>query len=95
MENMEKAGLKVEVPYREKVSRLFVFRGLWVFVIIWPLTFLAFWVTLLSFLGFWYMLFLGKRSEVLWGGFKRFFVWNMDWNAYFNVLTDRRPSFWW
>lgn len=95
MDSMEKVGLKMDIPYRERISRLFVFRGLWVFVVIWPMIFLGFWVTLLNFVGFWYMLILGKRAHGFWDGFKRYFNWNMEWSAYLNALVDKRPNFWW
>ncbi len=86
---------KVEVPYSEKVSRLFIFRFLWIFIAMWPMMVLAFWVGILMMLHFWYMLFMGKRHEYLWSAAKRFFVYNMEWKSYLEVLTDERPGFWW
>jgi hypothetical protein len=90
-----KQQIKLEIPYSEKVSRLFIFRGFWVFIMIWPMYLLMFWVLLLGLLHFFHMLFLGKRHQTLWEHGRKFFVWLTEWQAYFNVVVDKRPGFWW
>jgi len=92
---MEKSSLKVEVEYNEQISRLFVFRGFWVFVMIWPMYALLIGLGVVNFLHFFHMLFLGKRAKSFWGYNTRFFIWMMSWNSYFMKLTDERPGFWW
>ncbi|MBD3330964.1 DUF4389 domain-containing protein [Candidatus Peregrinibacteria bacterium] len=83
----------LEVPYREKVSRLFIFRGLWGFVMIWPLYVWMLWMALVVFVQFWYMLILGKRHEGLWIRQVRFFRHLTKWSGYFNLVVDKRPKF--
>ncbi len=95
MESMEKAGIKLEIPYREKISRLFIFRMLWVFVLVWPGMLIGIWIYVVGILEFFYMLILGKRQRTLWENCRRYFVWTMDWNCYMGTLTDKRPSLWW
>ncbi|MFZ5365517.1 MAG: DUF4389 domain-containing protein [Patescibacteria group bacterium] len=88
-----KMQLKVEVPWREKISRLFIFRGLWVFVFVWVLYVWMIWIGLINFVHFWYMLILGKRQETLWKKNVRFFRTITQWNSYLQNLTDERPKF--
>lgn len=87
--------IMLEVPYREKISRLFVFRFLWVYLAMWPIALLGLWIGILKFLEFWYMLFMGKRKESWWMAVKQYFAWIMQWSAYFQLLVDKRPNFWW
>lgn len=93
--NDEMQQFSVDVPFREKISRLFIFRGLWVYILIFPLIPLGIWFGLVMFLHFWYMLFLGKRNQFLWDNQKKLFVWMTKWQAYLNYLVDLRPGFWW
>ncbi len=56
---------------------------------------LALWMGIVMFLHFWYMLILGKRNEWLFNNNVRFFKWLIQWQAYLNLLVDKRPGFWW
>lgn len=82
-----------DVPYRETISRLFIFRGLWMFIVMWPMMVWSIWFSLIMFLHFWYMLFLGKRHEGLWDRQLRFYKYVTRWNAYFHLMADKRPDF--
>lgn len=88
----QKTEINLEVPYAQKISRLFIFRFLWVYIFIWPLMFWAIWIGLVGFVHFWYQLILGRRNEMLWKKRVRFFRHLMRWNSYFQALTDKRPS---
>jgi len=88
-----KLELKLDIPYREKISRLFIFRWLWAFVMMWPLIPWAIWVGLVNFAHFWYMLILGKRHELMWKKNARLFRHTSKWSSYFKCLTDKRPKF--
>lgn len=91
MEN-NKTELKYEAPYEPKISRLFIFRFLWMYVEIWVLMVWAMWMGLIMFIEFWYMLILGKRSQALWNKKHRFMRHVNLWQAYLNALTDKRPK---
>ena len=93
MDNTPKQEARLDVPYRGTISRLFIFRFLWVYVMIWPLFPWAIWIGIVSFLHFWYMLFLGKRHEGFWNRQLRFFRHCTKWQSYFMFLTDQRPKF--
>jgi len=85
--------VSLTVPYRETISRLFIFRLLYVFIVgpvfyIW-----AIWMCIIMFLHFWYMLFTGSRYESFWKRQVRFTRYITRWQSYFNLLVDQRPGF--
>lgn len=88
---MKEATLKVE--YRGTISRLFIFRFLWAYIMIWPLYVWMIWIGIVYVLQFFHMLFLGKRHEGLWNRMVRFFRHLTKWQSYFMCLTDKRPKF--
>lgn len=89
----KKTDLKFEADYEEKISRLFIFRFLWMFIEMWVIWVWAMWIGIIEFLHFFYMLILGKRHKTLWEKKHRFFRHLLKWQAYLNTLTDRRPDF--
>lgn len=93
MENSNKTELKYEAPYEQKISRLFIFRCLWMWIEMWVLIVWCMWICLVMFVEFWYMLILGKRSKALWNKKLRFMRHVNKWQAYLNALTDKRPQF--
>ncbi len=90
----EKMQVSIDVPYRETISRLFIFRFLWVYVLMFVMIPVAIYMCIIGFLHFWYMLILGKRSQGMWDVMKKVFVWMTQWQAYFNCVVDQRPGFW-
>ncbi len=82
---------EVKVPYREEVSRLFIFRFLWVFPLMFVLWIWIIWIGIVTFLQFFYMLFMGKRQAWLWEHMVMLFRYSTRWNSYLNLLTDKRP----
>jgi len=92
---MDKEQIKLEVPFRETISRLFIFRGFYIFVLMFVIIPLIIWVGFLNMLHFWYMLILGKRQSFLWGQNVKFFVWMTKWQAYLGSNVDLKPGFWW
>ena len=91
--NPQASTVTINVQYDEKISRLFLFRDLWMFVEIWVLYVWVVWYGILTFLLFWYQLFLGKRHAGLWKRRVRLFRHLMKWNAYLMWLTNERPKF--
>jgi hypothetical protein len=81
----------VKVPYREEVSRWFVFRFLWLFPLVPVLWIWMIWIGIVTFLQFWYMLFTGRRQAWLWEHMVMLFRYTTRWNGYFNLVTDKRP----
>lgn len=82
----------LEVPYREKISRLFIFRFLWGFPLIPVMILWSIWIGIATFLHVIYMFFLGRRSEWLWMHMSLMFVYTSRWNAYFQLIVDERPK---
>jgi len=94
MENLnQKTELKYEAPFEERISRLFMFRFLWLYVEVWVVMVWGMWMGIINFLHFWYMLFLGKRHEGFWKKKLRFMRNISKWQAYIMTLTDKRPKF--
>lgn len=83
----------VEVPFDPKISRLFVFRFLWMFIEGWVLYVWSLWMAILLFLQFWYQLFTGKRHQGMWNRHLRYFRHMTKWNSYLMWLSDKRPKF--
>ena len=80
-------------PFRKKISRLFIFRPLWVFIMIWPLYIRIFWIWIITFLHFWYKLILWRRYEDFWKREVRFMRHLTKWGAYLKWVIDKRPKF--
>lgn len=89
----EKLEARLEIPWREDISRLFIFRPLWMFIFMWVFWVWAMWISIITFIQFWYMLILGKKQKTLWEKNVRFVRAQTKWNAYFQNLTDKRPKF--
>ena len=87
------SDVSVNPEYSERVSRLFIFRGLWIFIMMWPLYFWAIWASIVMILHFFFMLILGKRHKTLWESTARFFRHVIKWQYYLKGLTDKRPKF--
>jgi hypothetical protein len=88
------SDITVDIKYTEKISRLFIFRCLWLIIAVWPLALLGLWFGILSFVHFWYMLILGERSKGIFTrqlGIIRFFA---SWHAYLRYFINGRPLFW-
>jgi len=89
-------GQKTEVSYdakfEKKISRLFVFRFLWMYVEMWVLMVWGMWLSIIMFLEFWYMLIFGKRVQAFWKKKLRFMRHVARWQAYLMALTDKRPD---
>lgn len=90
-----KSSIKLEVQFSEKISRLFIFRFLWAYILWIPIIPLAIWVCIITFVHFWYMLILGKRSKSMWDTSVRFLTWMTQWQSYLGNHTDMRPGLWW
>lgn len=88
-----KSTATFEAEYSEKISRLFIFRFLWVYIMMWPLIVWGIWIGIISFLHFWYMLIMGKRVQSFWNSQCRFMRHMTKWQSYFQNLTDSRPKF--
>ncbi len=82
----------VEVAYQEKISRFFIFRCLWVPVIILPFAVYGIWFGVLSILHFVYMLLLGERSRSLFDREMDVVRYYARWQAYLRFFTNARPA---
>ena len=90
---MKLSDMSVDAPFTPKISRLFVFRFLWIFIEIWVLMVWAIWFSLVKFGQFCYMLVRGKRHRGMWNREMRFIRHGIKWYSYLNAITDRRPDF--
>lgn len=91
MENSQ-TEVSYDAPFAPRLSRLFIFRFLWVYIEMWVIWVWAIWMGIIIFLHFWYMLILGKRSETLWRKQLRFMRHMSKWQGYLNNLVDKRPK---
>jgi hypothetical protein len=89
----DKMEINLDVPFEKEISRLFIFRFLWMVLAIWPIMFWSWWVMFISFLQFWHQLILGTRHRGLWNRQLRFFRHLTKWQAYLSMLVDKRPKF--
>lgn len=83
----------IHADFDKRISRLFIFRFLLVFIMIWPLYVWMIWIQLLSIFHFFYMLILGKRHEGIWKRKMRFMRHMTKWQMYLMAMTDKRPKF--
>lgn len=86
------SDIHITVPYSQKISRGFIFRGFWIFLFVWPLFWYAFKSVFAMTYQFFYQLFKGKRHEGIWRGEVRLFIYVSKWSAYIASLTEKRPS---
>lgn len=91
----DKQHVSLEVPFREKISRLFIFRFFWVYILAFPMIPLFVWIYIVIILHFLYMLIMGKRHKGLWENMVRFYKFMVSWQTYLMLLVDERPKFWW
>ncbi len=91
----DKKDAKLTIEWRHTISRLFIFRFLWVYILIFPLIPLGIWLGIVTFLHFWYMLFMGKRHQGFWNTQVRFYQFMARWQCYLGNLSDKTPSLWW
>lgn len=82
----------ISILFEKKISRLFIFRPLWMLPVAFVITFWMFWMYLVLFLHFFYMLLMGKRNEFLWNQTKYLFVYAIEWNKYILCLVNKRPK---
>jgi len=87
-----KSQLKYEPDFSEKISRLFIFRALWIIAIAIPVCLWGIWIGVVTFLQFWHMLILGRRHKALWKMNLRFVRYVERWNAYFHFIVDGHPN---
>lgn len=85
-------SVTVDIIYEQKISRVFIFRVLWVPVIILPFVVYGFWFSVLSVLHFVYMLLLGQRSRELFDREMDVVRYLARWQAYLRFFTNVRPS---
>ena len=88
----QKTDLTYDASFEKKISRLFIFRGLWMFLEMWVIMVWAFWMNIIIGIHFWYMLILGRRSQLLWEKQLRFMRHLAKWQSYLQFLTDKRPD---
>lgn len=85
-------AVTLNVAYEEKISRVFIFRFLWVPVIIAPFALYSIWFALLSFIHFFYMLVLGARSKKLFDHQMTVIRYLVEWQLYLRFFTNKRPN---
>ena len=90
---MKKSNVTLNVEYSERISRLFIFRFLWIYIEMWVLMVWAMWMGIITFFHFWYMLILGKRHQGMWNRQVRFLRHMTLWQSYLGNYTDQRPDF--
>ncbi|MBT4917819.1 DUF4389 domain-containing protein [Candidatus Peregrinibacteria bacterium] len=92
---MEQDQVRIDVSFGDKISRLFIFRMFYMFILIIPFFLIGIWIYLVMIAQFLYMLVLGRRHRSLWNQFVRFYTWLVRWQVYFAAMVNERPKFWW
>jgi hypothetical protein len=87
-----KNSVSIDIAFEPKISRLFIFRCLWIPVIIIPLALYGIWFAILSFVHFWYMLVLGKRSRDIFDTQLEFIRFAGGWQAYMKYYVNEHPD---
>lgn len=86
------AIVRVDIDFEPKISRLFIFRCLWIPVIAIPFIVFAIWFGILSFVHFFYMLILGKRSRDIYDHQMAFIRYMAGWQGYLKYFTNGHPK---
>lgn len=93
MSTQQKQEVTFDIAFEKNISRLFIFRGLWMVIEMWVIVVRAFWMGLISFVQFWHMLILGRRHEGRWKKKYRFFRHILKRQLYLSYMTNERPKF--
>lgn len=84
--------VSIEFTYTEKVSRLFIFRLLWL-IIQWPIMYIrGIWFTIIWILQLLHMLVMGQRERSLWNKTTRYVRHATKRYGYILWMTDRLPK---
>ncbi len=84
-------SVRIEVDFQPTISRLFIFRCLWVPAMIVPLAVYSLWFALLTFVHFFHMLALGERSKAIFVRQLRYINFIGRWQLYLKYYTNERP----
>lgn len=77
--------------YTKKISRLFIFRFLWV-ILQGPIMFIwSIWIKIIYILHWLHMVVFWKRNKSFWKRQLRFYKHMAAWGSYLNGFTDQRP----
>lgn len=90
---MASSPVTYNVEFEERISRLFIFRFLWIYIEMWVLFVWMIWIAVLSFIQVLHMFILGKRNKSIWTSQLRFHRHMVKWQAYLNLLSNGRPKF--
>ena len=80
-------------PFRSKISRLFIFRPLWVFILMFPLMIRSFWINIIMLVHILFKFLMGRRCKSFWESEVKFTRYIVKWQLYFNGIIDKRPDF--
>lgn len=84
--------IRIDIPMEERASRVRLFtRILWMFILVWPISIWAIWVSIIQTIHWWAILFTGRYIGPLWRQQAHFFSYVSRVNAWTMLLTDRRP----
>ncbi len=84
--------INLEAKCHQEVSRLFIFRFLWL-IIQWPIIYIwSIWIAIIMILQLLHMLILGKRNPVLRSKIYRFMTHTTKRNSYMTGFVDEQPK---
>lgn len=87
-----KNPVMIDVAFEQKISRLFIFRCLWVIAIAIPFAVYSIWFGLLTIVHFFHMLLLGERSRAIFDRQMEYIRYMLTWHAYLRFFTNHRPD---
>lgn len=87
-----RSGVTLEASFHKTVSRLFIFRCLWLIIQVPILYIRGIRASIILVIQLLHMLLLGERNENLWKRLYRFFNHTIKWYAYIFGLVDQQPK---
>ena len=90
---MDTSNVTYSVTFEERISRLFIFRFLWIYIEIWVMFVWAIWFNIANVLQFLFMFIMGKRSKTLWDAQMRYMRNMIKWQSYIMAVSNGRPKF--
>lgn len=82
----------IDVAFEQKISRLFIFRFLWIVPVIIPFCVYSIWFSLLCIVHFFHMLLLGERSRAIFDRQLEYVRYMLTWHGYLRFFTNHRPD---
>ncbi len=86
------SDLLLNFEFNNTVSRLFIFRPLWLIIQLPLMYFWSIWIVIISIVHYIYMFLMGRRNVSLRDDQTRYMRHIYKWKSYVSGMTDKRPK---